>query len=164
MTKTNFQSLLEESKHKSKTEANSEKTRRIGRNATIDSTSSEKRMSWNTDRSLLITDSFRSVQSSSGVSSTGSILLSNDEEFSSSTRLNEASSFRRTPFTTVKRRHRSSYPSIQRNEINRSPTISGNESDYDNNVSARKNTDETINRRLLDIRNHFLLNTTLDAT
>lgn len=50
-----------------------------------------KRMSWNNERptekgdSLLITNSFRSVHSSSGVSSTGSFLFSTDEESSLST-------------------------------------------------------------------------------
>lgn len=50
-----------------------------------------KRMSWNNDRSIekndssLITNSFRSVHSSSGVSSTGSFLFSTDEDSSITT-------------------------------------------------------------------------------
>jgi hypothetical protein len=51
------------------------------------STAIIKRMSWNNEKtdSSLITNSFRSVHSSSGVSSTGSFLFSNDEDSSLTT-------------------------------------------------------------------------------
>ena len=220
-------------------------------NETLD-VNMQKRMSWNNEQltektdSLLITNSFRSVHSSSGVSSTGSFLFSNDEDSSLATTTSssvpsmlpvnksdendslttvpsdsenksieivhlrsEDPSFRRTTYATVKRRHLSNYSSTstQRNDdafqsmnIYRSVNASGNESDYDNNhpttqayerhrnhsnssQSDRSSTtvsssphplnfkenlphfqDPLITRRLLDIRSHLLLNTTLDAT
>ena len=206
-----------------------------------------KRMSWNNDRTIdkrdssLITNSFRSVHSSSGVSSTGSFLFSTDEDSSLSTTTPSSSSIlplttntkemnrnedeilvnptndsetkpslinvkeyldpsfpvssalRRTPYPSVKRRH--TRPSVENStEDHRDSSSmngSGNESDYDNNLplitsvsteeeqkasqscnsspsdtSSRSiyQSESTLTQRLIDIRSHLLLNTTLDAT
>lgn len=230
-----------------------------------------KRMSWNNEGTMektdssVITNSFRSVHSSSGVSSTGSFLFSTDEDSAQtppsipsivpSTVIenedkpvspSEISALRRTPFTSIKKRsrqkvlttndhHSSTHTIINQSSKSSEETAfslvaSGNESDYDNNQSPivqspvndllhpddlvlgdqneiilhndthidnqqsdsktkdhqqqqRKNLhptatlddsvptnflayhqDPLIARRLLDIRSHLLLNTTLDAT
>nr|ACI90358.1 pleckstrin homology domain containing family G-like protein [Philodina roseola] len=201
------------------------------------SNSIPKRMSWNNERptekveSSLINNSFRSVHSSSGVSSTGSFLFSTDEDSSlstttpsSSTILNNSTSegfskgkrenvfflleffssshlvseqsfptLRRTPFPTVKRRQtRSNQTKIldelqpRRDSLEENPSMnnSGNESDYDNNNLVNERAEESepicppsdtsnrpsfqpdpnVTRRLIDIRSHLLMNTTLDAT
>ena len=228
------------------------------------STTILKRMSWNNEKtdSSIITNSFRSVHSSSGVSSTGSFLFSTDEDSSipstviekedtsidSDSLLTssdnqtiisldlESTSLRRTPFPSVKKRnqqnrkqkilHDNDHHSSTHTIISQTPSLvaSGNDSDYDNNqsptvqnnpVTTDLNSDELllgdqneiiltndthfdnlnqqsdnrshqipsatldhnvptnflvyhkdplITRRLLDIRSHLLLNTTLDAT
>ena len=127
------------------------------------STTILKRMSWNNDKTdssiITNTNSFRSVHSSSGVSSTGSFLFSTDDDSAAtSTSIpdiipaeNEnqldSTTVRRTPFTSIKKRSKQKSSSVNDhhssthtiiNQLSKSieetasPIASGNESDYDN--------------------------------